>query len=84
MRNLGLKTLNVAPCFCHHYDVEATEYHQRQYLPHRVAHHWLTYVLVETFLPIMLQYGMVGHYFQGLPLIHCDIPKHFYLGERLF
>ncbi|GFQ65147.1 hypothetical protein TNCT_208041 [Trichonephila clavata] len=27
----------------------------------------------EAFLPTLLLYGMVGHYSQGLPQIHCDI-----------
>ncbi|GFQ73884.1 hypothetical protein TNCT_193451 [Trichonephila clavata] len=49
-----------------------------------VAHHWLTHVLAETFQPTVLLHGMVGHYSQGLPLIHCDIPSYFSLGERLF
>ncbi|GFT67633.1 hypothetical protein TNCV_2361861 [Trichonephila clavipes] len=58
MTNLGLKILNVVPCYCHHNDVGGTEYHRRQHLPHHVAHH----VLVETFLLTVLLYGMVGHY----------------------
>ena len=44
----------------------------------------LTDVLAENFLPIMQLYRMVGHYSQGLPLIHCDIPSHFSVGELLF
>ncbi|GFX33741.1 hypothetical protein TNCV_3961501 [Trichonephila clavipes] len=58
MTNLGLKTLNVVPCYCHHNVMGGSEYHQRQYLPRYVAHQWLTHVLVETFLPTMLLYGM--------------------------
>ncbi|GFU48859.1 thrombospondin-4 [Trichonephila clavipes] len=27
---------------------------------------------------------MVGHYSQGLPLINCDIPSHFSLGNGYF
>ncbi|GFR19752.1 uncharacterized protein TNCT_173581 [Trichonephila clavata] len=50
---------------------------------HQLAH-WLTHVLSETFLPTMLMYGMVGHYSQGFPLIHCDIPSHFSLGNGYF
>ena len=49
-----------------------------------VSHHRLAHVLAETFIPTVLLYGMVGHYSQGFPLIHCDIPSHFTLGERLF
>ncbi|PRD24476.1 UNVERIFIED_CONTAM: hypothetical protein NCL1_43631 [Trichonephila clavipes] len=82
MTNLGQKTLNVVPCYCHHNDEGGAEYHQPQHLPHHVAHHWLTHVLTETFLSTVLLYGMVGHYSQGLPLTHCDIPSHFSLGER--
>ena len=48
--------------------------------PERYSSH----VLAETFLPTVLLYSIVRHYFQGLPLIHCDIPSHFSLGERLF
>ncbi|GFV99172.1 ATP-dependent DNA helicase [Trichonephila clavipes] len=59
MTNLGLKTLNVVPRYCHQNDVGGAEYHQRQHLPHHVAHQWLTRVLVETFLPTVLLYGMV-------------------------
>ncbi|GFV93962.1 SCAN box domain-containing protein [Trichonephila clavipes] len=50
MTNLGLKNLNVVPCYCHHNDLGGAEYHQ---------HHWLTHVLVETFPPTMLQYEEV-------------------------
>ncbi|GFQ86094.1 uncharacterized protein TNCT_344181 [Trichonephila clavata] len=45
---------------------------------------WLTHVLAETFLPTVLMYGMVGDYSQGLPLIHCDIPSDFSLGNGYF
>ena len=45
-----------------------------------IAHYWLTHVLAENFL----LYGMVGHYFQRLPLIHSDISSYFFLEERLF
>ncbi|GFX45637.1 hypothetical protein TNCV_176301 [Trichonephila clavipes] len=60
MTNLGLKTLNVVPCYCHHNDVRGAEYHQSQHLPHPVVHHWLTHVLAEIFLPTVcatVQYG---------------------------
>ncbi|GFV92717.1 hypothetical protein TNCV_1375671 [Trichonephila clavipes] len=56
MTNLGLNILNVVPCYCHHNDVGGAEYHQRQNLPHHVAHQWVTRVLVETFLPTVLLY----------------------------
>ncbi|GFR04425.1 hypothetical protein TNCT_65531 [Trichonephila clavata] len=36
----------------------------------------------ETFLPTVLLYGMVGHYSQGFPQIHCDIPSHFFPSEN--
>ena len=49
-----------------------------------VVHHRLAHILAETFVPTVLLYGMVGHYSQGLPLIHCDIPPHFTLGKQLF
>ena len=49
-----------------------------------VVHHWLTLVLDEIFLHTVQLYGMVGHYSQRLPLVHCDIPSHFSLEERLF
>ncbi|GFV58809.1 uncharacterized protein TNCV_3731451 [Trichonephila clavipes] len=78
MTNLGLNILNAVPCYCHHNDVGGAEYHQRQYLRHHLAHQWLTHVLVGTFLPTVLL-----HYSQGLPLIHCDIPSHFSLGEAI-
>ncbi|GFX71287.1 hypothetical protein TNCV_3410571 [Trichonephila clavipes] len=81
---MGLKTLNAVPCYCHHNDVEDAEYHQCQHFPHHVANHWLTHVLVGTFLPTVLLHGIVGHNSQGLPLTLCDIPSHFSLGERLF
>ncbi|GFT08544.1 hypothetical protein TNCV_4401251 [Trichonephila clavipes] len=51
---MGLKTLNAVPCYCHHNDVEDADYHQRQHFPHHVANHWLTHVLVGTFLPTVL------------------------------
>ncbi|GFT01076.1 hypothetical protein TNCV_4054681 [Trichonephila clavipes] len=54
MTNLGLNTLIVVPCYCHHNDMESTEYHQPQHLPHHVAHHWLTHVLAETILLTVL------------------------------
>ncbi|GFX30300.1 hypothetical protein TNCV_1964071 [Trichonephila clavipes] len=57
MTNLGQKTLNVVLCYCHHNNVEGAKYHQRQHLPHDVAHDWLTHVLVETFLPTVLLHG---------------------------
>ncbi|GFW78757.1 EF-hand domain-containing protein 1 [Trichonephila clavipes] len=58
MTNLGLKTLNVVPCYCHHNDRRCAEYHQPQHLPHHVALHWLTHVLAEIFLPTVLHNGM--------------------------
>ncbi|GFX96697.1 hypothetical protein TNCV_244841 [Trichonephila clavipes] len=63
MTKLSLKTLNVIPCYCHLNDVGAAEYHQRQYLPHHVAHHWLTRVLVEklSYPPCYCMYGLAIH-----------------------
>ncbi|GFV47931.1 hypothetical protein TNCV_3044031 [Trichonephila clavipes] len=57
MTNLGLKTFNVTPCYCHHNDMGDAEYHQPQHLPHHVAFHWLTHVLAETFLSTVLHNG---------------------------
>ncbi|GFV32070.1 hypothetical protein TNCV_4942881 [Trichonephila clavipes] len=60
MTNLGLNSLNVVTCYCHHNVMGGAEYHQPQHLPYRIAHHWLTHALAETFLPTVLLYGMVG------------------------
>ncbi|GFU81832.1 hypothetical protein TNCV_4524881 [Trichonephila clavipes] len=56
MTNLHLKTLSVVLYYCDHNNVGGAEYHQ--HLLHHVAHHWMTHVLVETFLPTVLLYGM--------------------------
>ncbi|GFW66501.1 hypothetical protein TNCV_3310201 [Trichonephila clavipes] len=90
MTKLGLKTLNVVPCYCHHNDVGDTEYHQLQHLPHHVAHHWLTHVLAETFLSTVLLYGSPGvaaritgycvH--ENVWFMPNDAPAHFLIAVR--
>ncbi|GFW44624.1 hypothetical protein TNCV_4481691 [Trichonephila clavipes] len=76
MTNLGLNTLNVVPCYCHHNDVGGAEYHQRQHLPHHIGHHWLTHVVVETFLHTMLLYALYGKDTDKVELRMCKASCH--------